>query len=273
MRGKVSRDETSMAQTALLIDAVKSALRQRGVTYAAVARALDLSESSVKRLFSHKDMPLTRLESICALMDLEIVDLLELMQMSQRRVTELSEEQERTLVEDPKLLMVGVLVLSHWSADEILQSYQLSQSQLIGLLARLDKLRIIDLLPGNRIKLRLARNFTWRKSGPIQRFFEQRVQQQFFDSSFVGPGELRITVHGSISPRSNAVLQQRMRKLAEELDALAEEDKRLDQQSRAGNTLVLAIRPWELSLFTELRRRKPDMRPTSEPAPTGRVSR
>jgi len=97
-------------------------------------------------------------------------------------------------VEDPKLLMVGVLVLSHWSADEILQSYQLSQSQLIGLLARLDKLRIIDLLPGNRIKLRLARNFTWRKSGPIQRFFEQRVQQQFFDSSFVGPGELRITV-------------------------------------------------------------------------------
>jgi len=262
-----------MAQTALLIDAVKSALRQRGVTYATVARALDLSESSVKRLFSHKDMPLTRLESICALMDLELVDLLELTQTAQRRVTELSEEQERTLVDDPKLLMVGVLVLSHWTADEILQSYQLSQAQLVSLLTRLDRLRIIDLLPGNRIKLRLARNFTWRKSGPIQRFFEQRVQQQFFESSFLGPGELRLTVHGSISPRANAVLQQRMRKLAEELDALAEEDKRLDQQSRAGTTLVLAIRPWELGLFTELRRRKSDMRPASTPASSGRVVR
>ena len=262
-----------MAQTALLIDAVKSALRQRGITYATVARALQLSESSVKRLFSHKDMPLTRLESICALMDLEIVDLLELTQTAQRRVTELSAEQERTLVDDPKLLMVGILVLSHWTADEILQAYQLSQSQLIGLLTRLDRLRIIDLLPGNRIKLRLARNFAWRKSGPIQGFFEQRVQQQFFDSSFGGAGELRLTVHGSLSPRSNAVLQSRMRKLAEELDALAEEDKRLDQQSRAGNTLVLAIRPWELSLFTELRRRKPDLRQTPAPASAGRNTR
>jgi AcrR family transcriptional regulator len=262
-----------MAQTALLIDVVKAALRQRGITYAQVAAALDLSESSVKRLFAHKDMPLTRLESICAVMNLELADLFELAQSAQRRLTELTEEQERTLVDDPKLLMVGVLVLSHWTVEEILQEYQLSQAQLVGLLTRLDRLRLIDLLPGNRIKVRLARNFNWRKGGPIQRFFEQRVQRQFFESSFLGAGELRVTVHGSLSPRSNAMLQQRIRKLAEELDALAEEDKRLDQKSRAGTTLVVAIRPWELSLFTELRRRKPDLRLAPSPVSAGRTAR
>ena len=108
---------------------------------------------------------------------------------------------------------------------------------------------------------------------PIQRFFEERVQRQFFDSSFLGPGELRLTVHGSISPRANALMQQRMRKLAQELDALAEEDKRLDQRSRAGTTLVIAIRPWELTLFTELRRRAPDPRTARSAVPSGRSPR
>jgi AcrR family transcriptional regulator len=262
-----------MAQTALLIDLVKAALRQRGITYAQIATALDLSESSVKRLFAHKDMPITRLESICGVMNLELADLFELTQSSQRRLTELTEDQERALVDEPKLLMVGVLVLSHWTVEEILQEYQLTQPQLVGLLTRLDRLRLIDLLPGNRIKVRLARNFSWRKGGPIQRFFEERVQRQFFDSSFLGPGELRLTVHGSISPRANALLQQRMRKLAEELDALAEEDKRLDQRSRAGTTLVIAIRPWELSLFTEFRQRKPDLRSVPTAAPASRSAR
>jgi hypothetical protein len=34
------------------------------------------------------------------------------------------------------------------------------------------------------------------------------------------------------------------------------EDKQLDHDKREGTTLVVAIRPWELSLFTELRRKR-----------------
>ena len=106
-----------------------------------------------------------------------------------------------------------------------------------------------------RIKVRLARNFTWRKAGPMQRFFEERVQGQFFNSSFVDKGELRITVHGSVSAKSNEVLQHRMRKIAEEFDSFVEEDRKLDHKSREGTTLVMAIRSWELALFTDLRRK------------------
>src|SRR3954447_9280997 len=58
--------------------------------------------------------------------------------------------------------MVGVLVLNHWTVEEILQEYQLTQPQLVGLLTRLDRLRLIDLLPGQshqdsaRAQLQLA---------------------------------------------------------------------------------------------------------------------
>ncbi len=243
-----------MPQAALLIDVIKKGLRERGLTYARVAKGLGLSESSVKRVFSQENLSLDRLEKICALMDLEIADLLELTRAAEGRLTGLTEDQERTLVSDPKLLLVAVLAISHWTAENIAKQYRFSESERVGLLTQLDRFGIIDLLPGNRIRVRLARNFAWRKGGPIQRFFEERVQKQFFESSFLGEGELRVSVHGSVSSRSNSLLQQRMRKIAEEFDALVEEDSRLDHSMREGTTIVMAIRPWELSLFAELRR-------------------
>jgi DNA-binding Xre family transcriptional regulator len=204
-----------MSQVSLLIDVVKKNLHERGLTYAHVARGLKLSESSVKRVFAEKNLSLDRLEQICELMNLEIADLLELTRAAERRITQLTEEQEQALVSDPKLLLVGVLAISHWTAGHILEEYQLSKAELVGLLTRLDRLQIIDLLLDNRIKVRLAHNFAWRKGGPIQHFFEERVQQQFFKSSFLGEGELRIMLNGSLSSRTHRLLQQRNNKIAE----------------------------------------------------------
>jgi hypothetical protein len=243
-----------MSQAGLLVDVLKKALRRRGVTYAGVAKGLKLSESSVKRTFAQRNLSLARLEQVCGLIDLEIGDLLDLARAAEGRVSELSEEQERELVSDPKLLLVGTLAVSHWTAAKILETYRFSESELVGLLTRLDRLGIIRLLPENRIQVRLQRNFNWRKGGPIQRFFEERVQQQFFESSFLRKGELRVSVHGSISERSNGLLQQRLRKLAEDFDLFVEEDRQLAHEMREGTTLVMAMRPWELGLFGKLRR-------------------
>jgi len=243
-----------MAQAALLLDVLKKALRERGLTYARVAKGLGLSESSVKRTFSQGTMSLERLESVCALMELEIADLLELTRAAEGRVTELTEEVERTLVSDPKLLLVAVLALNHWTAAAMLKAYSFTEPELVRLLTRLDRLGIIDLLQGNRIKVRLAHNFSWRKGGPIQRFFEKSVQQQFFDHPFLGRGEVRVMVQGGLSAKSNELLQQRIRKVTEEFDALVDEDRTLDPSLRDGTTLVVAMRPWEYAQFSALRR-------------------
>src|SRR6266568_689592 len=210
---------SGVSQAALLVDLVKRTLRHKGLTYRYVAKGLKLSESSVKRMFARRNLSLGRLERICALMNLEIADLLDLTRAADGSLTELSEKQERELVGNLKLLLVGMLALSHWTAAKILETYRFSEAELVGLLTRLDRMRIIDLLPENRIKL-------------------------------------RVTVHGSLSEKSNGLLQQRMRKLAEEFDMLAEQDKRLAHEMREGTSLVMAIRPWELAMFGELRRSK-----------------
>ena len=88
----------------------------------------------------------------------------------------------------------------------------------------------------------------------MQQFFESRAQKEYFESAFQGSGELRLVVNGSLSPHSNALLQQRLRKIAEEFDMLAEDDRALDHRTLEGTTLVVAFRPWELKVFTALRR-------------------
>src|ERR1041385_5058554 len=119
-----------MSQAVLLIEVVKNALRERGLTYARVANGLGLSESSVKRVCSQENLSLDRLEQICALMDLEIADLFDMTRAAEKRFTELTEEQEQVLVSDPKVLLIAILAINHWTAPVMLEKYRFSESEL-----------------------------------------------------------------------------------------------------------------------------------------------
>ena len=89
-----------MPQTDQLIDALKRALKAHRMTYRDVARALDLSEASVKRLFSEKTLSLQRLDAICAMMDIEISDLVQSMNERSQGLLQLTEVQEREIASD-----------------------------------------------------------------------------------------------------------------------------------------------------------------------------
>ncbi len=61
-----------MDEIARLLETLKRSLRARGLTYRDVARELDLSESSVKRLFSTGSLSLTRVTRICRMLELSV---------------------------------------------------------------------------------------------------------------------------------------------------------------------------------------------------------
>ena len=69
-----------MAQTKLIVETLKQELHKQSITYRQVAEALDLSEASVKRLFSKNSFTLARLGQICELLHLEISDLVHQME-------------------------------------------------------------------------------------------------------------------------------------------------------------------------------------------------
>src|SRR5215470_14615602 len=148
-----------MAQAQALVTALKQVLKSRHVTYAQIAGRLGMSEASIKRVFSKGTFTLERLDRICGLLGIAITDLAKMVEHEAERVSQLSLEQEREIVADPKLMLVAVHALNHWTLEEMVAHYTISKTECIRLLARLDRLRIIDLLPNNRIRVIVGRNF------------------------------------------------------------------------------------------------------------------
>ena len=248
-----------MSQTRPLIDTLKLELRKQHITYKQVATALSLSETSVKRLFSEEAFSVKRLEKVCEVLHMDISDLVHMMEKNIDLTTQLTREQETELVSDVKLLLVALLLMNKLEFAEILGIYEISETEGIQLLARLDRMRIIELQPGNRVKLMISQNFKWIPDGPIQHFFESKVQLEFLDSSFTQAGEFRIFVSGMVSRSANAEIIKKMQHLAQEMNDMNIESESLPLEQRFGTSLMMAIRPWEINVFQELRR-SPDTR-------------
>ncbi len=243
-----------MGQTSQLINTLKSILKGKGITYAELAIELGLSEASVKRLFSTESFSLRRLDLVCQYVGMEISDLAS--SMNQRKtISKLSLDQEKELVSDKELVLVTQLVLNHWKFDEMLEYFKFNEYQLLRLLVRLDTLKLIELLPGNKVKLLTTRNFAWIEGGPVQRFFKENVQSEFFRSDFNQQGEVLKFVSGMISNNSHTLFVKKLEKLMQEFDEMCYVDTNLPLEDRFGYSVVLAIRPWELSVFSEFKRK------------------
>lgn len=244
-----------MAQSTVLVAALKQQLKARGKTYADVARFLGLSEASVKRLFASGQFTLERMDRILEMLEMDLGDLVEAVQRDRHQVECLTPEQEAQIAADLPLLLVAVSVINGFSFNDLLEQYTLDQHLLIQKLAQLDRLKMIELQPGNRIKLRIAPNFRWLANGPIQRFFLEKVERDFFNSRFDRETEKLLVFNCVISPGTNREIQRRMESFVHDISELVKKDRSLPLDQKHGNTLVLALRQWQAALFRDYLRR------------------
>lgn len=241
-------------ETKLILDTLKQELRKQAVTYRQVAKTLGLSEASVKRMFSENAFSIARLATVCGMLNLEISDLIHQMEKNLEITRQLTLEQEKELVDDIKLLLMGHFLMHKLEFTEIIRIYDISETEGIQLLSKLDRMKIIELQPGNRVKLLISKDFQWIPGGPFQRFHEKNVQSEFFRSSFDGEGEHRVFISGFLSRDANAELIRKIKHFEKSANELIMESESLPLKERFGCSLALAIRPWEVNLFDQLRR-------------------
>jgi len=243
-----------MKQTQAIHAALKKLMRSRGKTYADAAGVLDLSQASIKRLFSQQALSVSRLEALCDWLHVDVQDLVRMSREQEPLTTQLGEDQEAVLLADTGLLLVTYLLLNHWTQEEILETYGFSRPELTRRMFRLQELGLVEVLPFDRVRLRTARNFSWRRDGPVQRFFADQVLKEFLSSAFEEPGETMEFVSGMLSRKSILELQGRIAELARGFDDLVEFDLGLPAEERLGSSLYVAFRSWEFSDFSALRK-------------------
>ena len=243
-----------MSTTADLVTALKRELKSARMSYADLAVALGLAESSVKRMLAKGDMPLSRIDAICRALKLDFADLARRVADAQPLLAQLTQEQERAVVADKKLLLVAICVLSQWTMEQMLASYRLTEPECIGYLAQLDRIGIIELRPLNRYRLKLAKAFRWRPHGPVMDYFRDNALLDYFSGGFDGAGEGLLLVHGSISRSLAPSFLERMQRVAQDFAQQHLADQKLQDKDREGYTLLLGMRSWEFEAFTALRR-------------------
>lgn len=243
-----------MTSSARLIDALKRELKARGITYGALAGLLGLSESAVKHMFSSGNFSLRRLDEICDVLELDIGDLVDISESHKHRIEQLSAEQEQEIMSDMRLLVVAYCLLNYWSFDEIIARYDITPEQGLRYLRKLDRMKFIELQPGDRVRLLLAPNFGWRKNGPIERFFRSKVQNEFFSHHFQDDESLRIVRNGMLTRKSMLQFIEKLQATGDLFDDTNWEERKLAAAERRGTTMVLAIRHWTFAGFRELER-------------------
>lgn len=244
-----------MSTTADLVVALKAELKASALTYAALAERLGMAESSVKRMFSASgDMPLSRIDAICRALNLDFADLARSVAEKEPLLMELSLAQEKAVVGDRKLLLVAICCLSHWTLEQIVATYQLSEAEVVKHLVRLDRLGVIDLRPGNRYHLKVAKGFRWRPQGPVMQYFRADVLDDYFAGGFDGESEMLMVVHGQIGRGLANSFRERLARIGQDFAQQHIADQKLSPADRRPYTLVIGMRSWLMAAFRDMKR-------------------
>lgn len=236
-----------------LIDALKRALRRDGVTYAQLAPRLGLTEASIKRLFSQGRFSLQQVLQVCDVLGIELSELARSNHGRAEQARELSMAQERALAEEPRMLLLFHLLCAGWTVPALGREFGIVGSERTLLLARLDRLGLIELQPRDRIRLRVPRDFSWRSNGPVRRRYGAQVLQEFMLDRFAGERSLLRFEARELSEASIQVIRRKLERLALEVAELAELDASLPESRKRSMGVAVAMRPWVFSLASALK--------------------
>lgn len=240
-----------------LVATLKRLLKRQGYTYRRIGAAIGLSEPSVKRLFSRGTFTLERLLQLAALLGMSLAELADSAEKSAATIRTLTLAQERELVAERRLLLVAACAVNGWSLEEMVATYRLTKPECLARLLRLDRLGLLTLLPGDRIRLNISRDFDWLPGGPIERFFRREEKEDFLASDFARDDENFFFAFGMLTAPGKARLQAHLRRLRDEFAELHREGLAVPLGQRTSACLMVAQREWEPRSFAALRRKAP----------------
>lgn len=230
----------------VLINSLKKALKLKGITYPKLAEMLEISEGSVGRIFSEGTFTLERFVRICNLIGFSLEDLILL------ESSELSEMQfEYTLEQEiffaqsknKNYLVFFEFLLDGKLPHEIAKENELDDNMLVKLLSQLEKLHLIEWLPGNKAKILTSRMIAYKKDGPLTRAYAKESMDRFLDHNFDGENEIFFTSIVQFSQDHQKKVILKIEEMAKDIKKEMKITEALKMETNPCG-LVLALRPW-----------------------------
>jgi len=225
-----------------LLAALKHVYRTNGVHYADAARALDVSELTIKRWMAGKGLTLASLGRLCGVVDITLAELIAAGEASREKPIATS-EQAATIATEIVSGMIFFLLTRGWTAQRIARELHLDEPAMNRHLTLLDRIGVIELFPGNRVRVlrRLSGNI--RDELPTFKLVARRVHQFFDNPDLFDSGLAWTSGIARLSRSSFAQAALLLDQLRDELFALGQRDLDLPQEEVAWYTFFAAAKP------------------------------
>ncbi|MBV2167974.1 MAG: helix-turn-helix transcriptional regulator [Bdellovibrio sp.] len=244
-----------MSQIDQFLNSLKRSLKAKNILYRDLAKALGLSESSVKRILSNKSLSLERLEEICRVADLsfsEVVKSANLEEASQ--VVTLTDEQEKALAENARLLHYYMMLQEGKTPQKIEREYQITSSESKKYLFQLDRLNLIELHPRDKVKFKRQGFLRFHRDGPVGKALFEQTKASYLNYDFRTEDYIRFSLL-KISPPSLAKYKTKLERILIEM----QEEARFESEhnvSVVDTGLLLAFRPWQYSYMGAIKKKE-----------------
>ncbi len=236
-----------MTRSTSLIPFLRRELKLRGWTNGKLAKHFQVGEATSKRWLSGKGLSFERFDQLVDLCGLTLIELARQAEHSPATLAqELTLAQERALSEDEFLSFLFIVILGGYDWHETVADFAVPESQIEGLLLRLERLALIDRLPGGRVRPLIDRAIYWRKS-PMRTQFERRMKPQFLQMDFAADDAVYASDVIKLSAQGAAMLAELIEKHRREIQALAQQDRQHSLLPQSWHATLSALRPLDMS--------------------------
>lgn len=238
---------------------IKRKLKAKGLTYRDVTYALDATEVSVKRWFSEERLTILQLTILSNLLGLTLTELMK--EAEEPPLQQLTLVQETELANDAGLRLVARCAINNMTLAEIVEEFRFTEAECVQHLIRLDQLRMIDLLPGNQIRIRISRDFDFLPDGPLIELARKRsVVDGFLEKD--APGYIpMIVLRANLSNAAIKQFQVYLRRLKRQLAELHADSFDTPMEERHSFFSIVLQREWDPDYIRVRRRVKKDKAP------------
>lgn len=244
-----------MGQKSQLILGLKKILKTKDINYLELSKKIGMSHSNMRRMFSAEHMNLDHLDEICKALDVSFKDLCQAMEEEVRPVGQFSLEQEKALAKNQELFSLFYILATGLTLQEVIHRHHFEKRPLELLLLKLDKLGLIELHAGNRVKCLHGTDIKWNAGGPLEQKYKDQARREFWNADFEGSDERSSHLYSKLGPYSMAVVKRKFDRLLQEVEAMSNDDRKLYPKSQLLDMFfVVAYRPFVPSSINFLKK-------------------
>lgn len=151
------------------VQSLKAVLKAQRITYRELAKRVGLSESGLKKILGGRDGSFQRLASLCKEVGVSISELLEAQREKLLPITFTEEQQSFFLSQPLAFELFWKIVYERMPPEKAQLSMHLESQDALRIYRQLDKLNLLPLLPGDRVRVPALKQIKWSGDGPLIR--------------------------------------------------------------------------------------------------------